>query len=420
MNSSVGELIVQEVGDWDDEVMATARFKAFSGQKSDWEPKYLFWRNLILKVAHHLGIFIIQPSQVKNWFNRGGLTPLCIDRVLVEMYSSGDILLKDDLVDPATGRLSQLFKRVVSLMSISTSPEFADDCLVLKTLLAERAAEVVKILSESHWTPYCTITMTKFQSLCRGPSEASAILSYLSANGKSRLLSINKKDGIQGVKVSLVPAAVPPVSTFDCSLLHLIWTSEKLQQQIDVIDQRYEMSRSCALASMKSGNRQVALKHAKQMKLTSQSREKCSSLLNRVEEVLSVVTDAESTKKVTEAVQIGAKAIKECGISIEEVENCLEELDERVSSQKQVEEALGSSTLSYFGIEDEDVEEEFEKLEMELEEKPEKTSVSTTGGSELAQENTKVVSNVKKAESAAKGSVDSLSNSMSSLKLEAV
>ncbi|CAK9142260.1 unnamed protein product [Ilex paraguariensis] len=63
-SSLVGELIRKEVGDWDDELMANARFKAFSGQRSDWEHKYLFWRDLILKVARHLGLFIIRPSQL--------------------------------------------------------------------------------------------------------------------------------------------------------------------------------------------------------------------------------------------------------------------------------------------------------------------------------------------------------------------
>ncbi|KAF9626632.1 hypothetical protein IFM89_037425 [Coptis chinensis] len=50
-----------------------------------------------------------------------------------------------------------------------------------------------------------------------------------------------KKLLLQGVKVSLVPAAVATISTFDYNLLHLIWTLEKLQQQLDVIDRRCEM-----------------------------------------------------------------------------------------------------------------------------------------------------------------------------------
>ena len=48
------------------------------------EPIYLFWRNLILTVARQLGLFIIKPSHLKTlWFNRGGLSPLCLDDVLV-------------------------------------------------------------------------------------------------------------------------------------------------------------------------------------------------------------------------------------------------------------------------------------------------------------------------------------------------
>lgn len=85
----VREVIRKQVGDdWDDEVMSRARFKALSGQRSDWEPTYLFWRDLILTVARQLGLFIIKPSHLNNqWFNRGGLTPLSLDRVLVYFFS---------------------------------------------------------------------------------------------------------------------------------------------------------------------------------------------------------------------------------------------------------------------------------------------------------------------------------------------
>lgn len=53
-----------------------------------------------------------------------------------------------------------------------------------------------------------------------------------------------------------------------------------------------------ALASLKSGNKKTALKHARELKITTESREKVASLLNRVEEVLNAIADAESTKTV--------------------------------------------------------------------------------------------------------------------------
>lgn len=63
-SSSVEELVRREVADWDDEVVCNARFKAFSGQRSDWEPSFLFWRDLIIKIARHLGVCIIDASEV--------------------------------------------------------------------------------------------------------------------------------------------------------------------------------------------------------------------------------------------------------------------------------------------------------------------------------------------------------------------
>ncbi|XP_061967533.1 uncharacterized protein LOC133691170 isoform X3 [Populus nigra] len=345
--SSVKEFIRKQVPDWDDEIMATARFKAFSGQRSDWEPKYLFWKDLILKIARHLDLFIIQPSQVKEeWFNRGGLTPLCLDHVL------------------------------------------------------DKTAQIIKCLSESHWTSSCIITMSKFQGMCGGPSEAAPLLSYLSGLGKAQYFSISK-EVIEGVKISLSSASVPAISSLDLDVLHLIWTAQKLEDQIDVIDRRYEMSRKSALASLNSGNKKVALRHAREMKLASESRERCTSLLNRVEEVLNVIANAESTQKVTEAIRIGAEAMKQNKITVEEVEHCLEELEESIDAQKQVEKALESNPIS--GIEDEDIEEELEKLELELE--SENLQIS------------KVEAGNTSGEMDALGSTDSLTDALSNLKL---
>lgn len=47
-------------------------------------------------------------------------------------------------------------------------------------------------------------------------------------------------------------------------------------------------------------------------------------------------------RQVTEAIQIGAQAIKDNKISIKEVQRSLQELEESIDLQKQVESALGS------------------------------------------------------------------------------
>jgi len=251
--------------------------------------------------------------------------------------------------------------------------------------------------------------MRKFETLVRDHDEAYAVLSYLSGKGKAKYLSIQKREEqIEGVKVSLSSAVVASSipTHLDYDILQLVRTTEELQQQLDVIEKRYESSRKSALAALKSGNRNGALRNARELKIASQSREKLSSFLNRVEGVLHVIVDAESAKKVTEAIQIGARAIKENRIDVEEVQLCLQEVDEFVGSQEQVHKALDSAA-SYDGAEDEDFEEELKELEMQISDQ----NLMVSGPK--SEEDGVVGASLKKGSA----NVDLLSEAMSGLKL---
>lgn len=57
-------------------------------------------------------------------------------------------------------------------------------------------------------------------------------------------------------------------------------------------------SKMSALASLKSGNKAIALRHVRELKLSTESREKSDVLLRRVEEVLRAIADAEDSKEV--------------------------------------------------------------------------------------------------------------------------
>ncbi|KAK9076525.1 hypothetical protein SSX86_004859 [Deinandra increscens subsp. villosa] len=389
------EAIREEVPDWDSDVMVSARFKAFSGQRSDWEPRYHFWRDLIIKIARHLGIFTIRASVIRNvWFNRGGLIPLCIDDVLVEMYNSGDILCSNDLIDPKSGQIAQLFYKVRHLLPLSKPAFPSEDEFIVSTLLQEKSEEVVKLLSEDHWTSSCIITMSKFQVICGGAKQASVILSHLSKCGKAKYFAIRRNDLMEGVKVSLSSKPVGGTTSSDYDVLHLTWTAEKLQLQIDVIDQLCNKAKMSALASLKSGNKVSARRHVRELKLSSESRDKCDVLLRRVEEVLRAISDAEDSKEVFEAIQSGTKALKDKMITIEEVQHCLDDLDETTNSQKQVEKIIGS--VSSYEDFDGDIEDELDKL---LEESQKSSADGTIRVHETA------------------GATDSLANTLSELKL---
>ncbi|RYR09796.1 hypothetical protein Ahy_B05g078207 [Arachis hypogaea] len=71
--------------------------------------------------------------------------------------------------------------------------------------------------------------MKKFQDICGGPDEASIC----------NLEDVEQ----QSVKISSSTFTLSSISNLDYDILYLIWTTEKLQQQLDVIDGRYESCR---------------------------------------------------------------------------------------------------------------------------------------------------------------------------------
>ncbi|KAG2596985.1 uncharacterized protein LOC120706605 [Panicum virgatum] len=401
---------VGAAGWWDDPDSADlrARFKAFTGQRRDWpHPTLLFWKDLLLRVARRLRRCSAPAHLVTSaWFARpGGLTPLCLPQVLEEMRADGDILLKSELIDPSAGSLYQLVRRVSQMAISSRRPVSQEDILVFKSLVEERAADIARQLSDSHWTSTCVVTISRFNSFFCNQEDAHAALCILTQSGKARYLVARKQDPIEGVKLALNSAQVPAVSKLDHDTLHLVWTEERLQQQLDVLDRRWEISRRRALASFKSGDKQGAYRYVRQSKVFSQSRNRCTQLLERVEEVISLIAIAESTKKVYEAMQIGIQAMKENNVSIEEVNVHLKEVDELVAAQREVDAALESVPLH--SIDDEgDIEEEFRKLETELQDEIPHIQVQEP----MSHSNEESPDEV----------VESLSNNLSGIKLEAI
>ncbi|KAF3324797.1 Charged multivesicular body protein 7 [Carex littledalei] len=434
------EVVRTEGGvDWDDDAAWDyGRMKALSGQRSDWEPLFLFWRRLILLVASRLRISVIPASRVKNlWFRRQSLatglslSPLSIPQVLHEMHSAGDILLLGEdlpLVDLSTAsdistiaRLSGILSRFARAIGVFPSLSLLDDhardhILVFKPVLQQKISDVVSILKEGHWTSACVLTITKFQSLFCSHDEASAALSFLSLHTNARYLSVSFKDKatdtdfVQGVKLSLSTAPVGVVSSLDYDLLKLVWTEEKLKKHIDIIDQSWESSRKKALEYFKSGNKEFALRHIRRSKLLAETRNKSIGMLEKVEHLLLLLADAESTYKVAEAIKIGTKAMKEQNISIEEVHHHMEELDLVVSAFNDVQAALVSVPVELGDIEDEEVEEELGKLEEELlkEEEVQETEIRQKQGSQA----------LGPAQAQAHELADSLCQNLSSLNLE--
>ncbi|ONM31498.1 hypothetical protein Zm00014a_034585 [Zea mays] len=361
---------------WDDLDSADlrARFKAFTGQRSDWpQPTVLFWKDLLLRVARRLRVCSAPAHHVTSaWFARpGGLTPLCLPQVLEEMRADGDVLLKSELIDPSSTNLHQLVRRVRLMTISSRKAVWQEDILVFKLLIEERAADIARQLSDSHWTSTCVVTISKFNSFFVDMDDAHIALCFLTQHGKARYLLGRKQDPIEACSLfsralCYSAEARSQIPTFGCWMLFSVEnyvTQSLCKNLLTCKELSFDSSRRRALASFKSGDKLAAYRYVRQSKLFSQSRSRCTQLLERIEEVISLIASAESNKKVYEAIQIGILAMKDNTVSIDEVNIHMKEIDELVAAQREVDAAL----VPLQSLDDEgDIDEEFSKLEAEL------------------------------------------------------
>lgn len=92
------------------------------------------------------------------------------------------------------------------------------------SIVQEKAVQVVDHLRESHWTCSCVVTMSKFQDICGGPEEASAVLSHLSETGKARYISAHKKEFLEvlHLRAALVEFSEPNIMVKSFSISYFL------------------------------------------------------------------------------------------------------------------------------------------------------------------------------------------------------
>ncbi|BBN13895.1 charged multivesicular body protein 7 [Marchantia polymorpha subsp. ruderalis] len=396
----------QEWPEWRDDDFARARFKAFTGQKQDWEERINFWRDAIVKVARHLDLLIIDTKEVQQkWFVRDGVVPMGLKLVLLEMQKSGELETVDQILEnrPSTTleKLSSLLRRTLGWAGfIGPSDEYMEteaqieERLVVRSILQERAAYLIKSLAENNFSSVCIATLSKIKKLCGGAENAELTIGYLLLHNKAKYLAVNSDDHIEGFKLSLNGKDVSAVSENDRHFLQLQWTLELLQIRLNTLDLKVETTRTELIKVAKAGARHDALRRLRNMKLLQVSRDQCAGFMDKIEQVLGVIADAETSKKVTEAIQVGAAAIKENHVSLDDVHSCLDELDEAITVQREIEDTIGATHLSKLDEDDSLFEEELATLEKELQEQ----EITSLPEAPKAQEGVKV-SSVKKSDS---------------------
>ncbi|GBG72806.1 hypothetical protein CBR_g12374 [Chara braunii] len=193
------------------------------------------------------------------------------------------------------------------ILSSPPDQETAQGKYVVMQLLKERVEDVLQnlqLIDGSTVPSDCIVTMEKFVKACGSYEEANLVLSYLILDRKAQRFTAQGRDSIEGLKFTVRAAKNGAVSENDRRILVLHHTASLLQHRYDNLGQRAEESRLAASAAAKVKDKVAALRHLRRYKSLASNRESCLRFLEKIEHVLGVISEAETSKQDVYSVRV--------------------------------------------------------------------------------------------------------------------
>jgi len=337
-------------------------FSAFSESRDvnpkHWDSKLHFWSKAIHESCIYHGDIHIDLMTLKRRFARNGLTPLGLSIVLREMLQQGKLVRKQDFLNCNTeGWMSWIYGVAKSSFLWSTRTVLGgneevkvDEQFVLVDVAKENVAWVldkhyscVECDTTDHIIPW-NVLKTRFKKFDEETLEI--VMASLQRQGKAVLFVT--AEGEKVVKFARKgEAKVTVVSDNDVDILRLRKTVASLTLQVNKLSNDVESCRLQAASFAKEGSRSKALKLLRKKELRQRTLDKAISNLHSFEEILHKIQNAHTDKMVIEALKSGTAALKgaHSEITIDLVEDVMDELNETLNTSQDIDSALTEGNL---------------------------------------------------------------------------
>ena len=201
------------------------------------------------------------------------------------------------------------------------------------------------------------------------PSDLSVLLTYLSRD--RHLLSYNSTT----IKFTSPSQPHPqPVTPEDISIAQLKQHISSLTTEVSLLESRISEQQTRASNYVKQKNKTSALAALRSKKRAEQALEQRTATLNQLEDVYSSIEQAADQIGIVETLQSSAEALKVLNKrvgDVDKVEDVVEQLREEMGKTEEVQGVL-NEPLKEDVVGEEEVDEEFEKMEREAKEAEER------------------------------------------------
>lgn len=374
---------LKDVQQWQDDILMQSLFATLPNEEAKPEAfvqKYTFWKDLITNMTRSKllspSVLYLPTTDLSNIFTRKGLTPVCLQAILVEMHKR-HLWQPEEAVNAKaySWKLwSNISDSVVSAVSYaaswiwlgdqednSSNAEAIDPTTVLpprillNTLLIEQKNILLDYLNDNanlinHSVP---LTFDEFfhlvnesrrtEGLCP-VSDREDILLLLRHLQSEKFLKFAPFQFSENHACAIKIGDAVSITEVDHEIVKIKCLCRRLEDQISELRIKAEEAKCRTLDLLKSGDRKMAAYMLKRKGLFEKLQSERMGALHNLESILFKITSVHSDASVVEAFKAGADTLKELlqvhGLSVEHVDDVVDQLKECIADHDEISAAM--------------------------------------------------------------------------------
>lgn len=372
----------EHVPQWRDDTLIQSLFANLPNREvkpEAFEQKYSFWKDLItLMTKERLlsgSVFKFKSKDLSGSFKRGGLQPICLNSVIMEMQSEGlafdasDIQLSGSKRSSILGGMvNWIFGSLKMIITGGNQGESLEDdsflknndeleakiptWIILPSLLKEQRHVIKDYLNNSHMP----LTFEEFHELVNESRrkeglieivEKEDILLILKYLNSENLLSYAPVVEKLSDEVVLAIKIKGTISNVDFDIVKLKILHSKLNYQVNELSDRIKELKDLARKTLQiSNDRKMAMYQLKRKALLEKVQGERLNSLHAVDEILLRISSVSDDAMILEAYKTGANTLKELLPNVRDVDEAVDQLQGLISDHEEITQALNQNNLS--------------------------------------------------------------------------
>lgn len=372
----------EHVPQWRDDTLIQSLFANLPNREvkpEAFEQKYSFWKDLITSMTKERllsgSVFKFKSKDLSGSFKRGGLQPICLNSVIMELQSEGlafdasDIQLSGSKRSSILGGMvNWIFGSLKMIITGGNQGESLEDdsflknndeleakiptWIILPSLLKEQRHVIKDYLNNSHMP----LTFEEFHELVNESRrkeglieivEKEDILLILKYLNSENLLSYAPVVEKLSDEVVLAIKIKGTISNVDFDIVKLKILHSKLNYQVNELSDRIKELKDLARKTLQiSNDRKMAMYQLKRKALLEKVQGERLNSLHAVDEILLRISSVSDDAMILEAYKTGANTLKELLPNVRDVDEAVDQLQGLISDHEEITQALNQNNLS--------------------------------------------------------------------------